>query len=179
MKRYHSLSIFFHWLLAIMIIGAFIMGTIMVDMRISPTKLQFYNWHKWAGVTILALVAMRLLTRLFKPAPNYPDSMKNWEKQAAHATHIFLYVLMFSVPISGYLYTFAAGYPVVYFAWLELPAVVGPFPEYKDFFKETHDILTKVMFITVMLHVAAAMKHLVINKDGVFQRILPSFSKNK
>lgn len=173
MKRYHLLTIFFHWLLAIMIIGAFTMGTIMTDMRISPTKLQYYNWHKWAGVTILGLVALRLLTRLLSTAPTYPNAMKNWEKNAATATHVFLYVLMFSVPISGYLYTFAAGYPVVYFAWLELPAIVGPFPDYKDAFKLSHEILTKVMFATVVLHIIAAFKHLVINKDGVFQHILP------
>lgn len=173
MKRYHPLSIFFHWLLALMIIGAFIMGTIMVDMRISPSKLQFYNWHKWAGVTILALVALRLLTRLFKKAPAYPDSMKPWEKQVAHAMHILLYAFMFSVPLSGYLYTFAAGYPVVYFGWIELPAIIGPYPEHKDLFKATHDSLTKVLFALVILHIAAAFKHLFISKDGIFQRMLP------
>lgn len=173
MKRYHGLSIFFHWLLALMIIGALIMGSIMVDMRFSPAKLQYYNWHKWAGVSILALVALRLLTRLFTTAPAYPSSMANWEKTLAGLMHIALYVLMFAVPISGYLYSYAAGYPVVYLGMFELPAVVGPFPEYKDAFKSAHGILTKLIFLAVVLHFAAAMKHAVINKDDVLQRMLP------
>lgn len=173
MNRYHRVSIFFHWLLALLIVAAFVLGSIMTDMRISPAKLQYYSWHKWLGVTILALVAMRLLSRLLNGAPAYPDSMKPWEKIVASGTHILLYVLMFAVPVSGYLYTYAAGFPVVYLGMFELPALIGPNPELKPLLKEVHEVLTKIMFVLVALHVLAALKHHFIDKDGIFQRMLP------
>ena len=80
MTKYHAISIALHWLMAILIISAFALGTYMVDMRISPTKLKYFSWHKWLGVTILALVAIRLLVRLVKGAPPHLASLKPWER---------------------------------------------------------------------------------------------------
>ncbi|MBC3808226.1 cytochrome b [Undibacterium seohonense] len=174
MQRYSGKSMALHWLVAIMIIAAFIMGSYMTDLRISPTKLKLYSWHKWIGITVLALVAIRLLVRLTNPAPAYPEHMKSWEKQIAQVTHIALYFLMFAVPISGYLYTYAAGFPVVYLGLFELPALIAPNPELKDSFKELHEYLTKGMLILVLLHVAAALKHHFIDKDDVLKRMLPA-----
>jgi cytochrome b561 len=173
MQRYSRLSIFFHWLIALLIIGAFTLGSIMTDMKISPTKLKYYSWHKWMGVTILALVALRLLTRLIKGAPAYPDRMKNWEKKVASGTHALLYLLMFAVPLSGYFYTSAAGFPVVYLGLFELPTIIAPNPELKPILKELHETLTSALFVLVVLHVLAALKHHFIDKDGIFQRMLP------
>ena len=173
MQRYSRLSIFFHWMIALLIIGAFALGSIMTDMKISPSKLQYYSWHKWMGVSIFAVVALRLLSRLLLGAPAYPASMKKWETQLANATHIFLYVLMFAVPLSGYFYTSAAGIPVVYFKLIQLPTIIGPNPELKPILKELHEVLTTVLLIVVSLHVAAALKHFFIDKDGIFQRMLP------
>ena len=173
MQRYPRLSIFFHWLIALLIIGAFALGSFMTDMKISPSKLQYYAWHKWLGVSILGLVALRLLARLLSGVPTYPYSMKKWETQLASATHIFLYVLMFAVPLSGYFYTSAAGIPVVYFKLIQLPTFIGPNPELKPILKELHEVLTTVLLIVVSLHVAAALKHLFIDKDGIFQRMFP------
>lgn len=173
MQRYHRLSIFFHWLIALLIICAFALGSIMTEMKISPGKLQYYSWHKWLGVSILALVALRLLSRLILGAPAYPDSMKKWEKQLATATHLFLYILMFAVPLSGYFYTSAAGIPVVYFKLIQLPTIIGPNPALKPILKELHEVLTSILLIVVSLHVAAALKHHFIDKDGIFQRMLP------
>jgi cytochrome b561 len=173
MQRYSRLSIFFHWLIALLMIGAFALGSIMAEMKISPSKLQYYSWHKWLGVSIFALVALRLLTRFFSGAPTYPSSMKKWETQLATATHIFLYVLMFAVPLSGFFYTSAAGIPVVYFKLIQLPTFIGPNPELKPILKELHEVLTTLLLIVVSLHLAAALKHLFIDKDGIFQRMLP------
>jgi cytochrome b561 len=174
MQRYSGKSMALHWLVAILIIAAFILGSYMTDLRISPTKLKLYSWHKWIGITVLALVAIRLLVRLTNPAPAYPEHMKAWEKQVAQVTHIALYFLMFAVPISGYLYTYAAGFPVVYLGLFELPALISPNPELKDSFKEIHELLTKGMLILVILHFAAALKHHFIDKDEVLKRMLPA-----
>jgi cytochrome b561 len=173
MQRYTGLNIFFHWLLAVMIIIAFVVGTIMTDMHFSPLKLKVFSWHKWLGVTILGLVALRLVTRLITGAPSYPDSMSAWQQRLAHWMHGLLYVLMFAVPLSGYFYTLAAGYPVVYFGLIELPILMPANPELKPTLELTHEVLSKVLAIAFFAHLGAALKHLLIDKDGLFQRMLP------
>jgi cytochrome b561 len=174
MQRYTRPAILLHWLIALLIIGAFGMGLVMTDIPgITPTKLKYYSWHKWAGVTVLALVAVRLLWRLAYRAPAYPDSMARWEKSAAHTLHALLYVLMFAVPLSGYFYTLAAGVPVVYFKLFTLPVLIAPNPELKPVLKELHYWLTMTMAGAVGLHIAAALKHVFIDRDGVMKRMLP------
>ncbi|MFZ6872440.1 cytochrome b [Undibacterium sp. Di27W] len=172
-QRYSNFSIALHWLIAVLIVIAFIFGNIMVDMKFSPTKLQYYSYHKWLGVTILGFVAIRLISRLLSKAPPYPANMGKAQQLAANGTHILLYVLMFAVPLSGYFYTLAAGYPVVYLGLFELPVLMGPNPEIKETLKELHEILNKVMFVLVLLHVAAALKHHFYDKDGLLNRMRP------
>src|SRR5213595_1489293 len=116
MLRYTRPAILLHWLIALLIVGTFTLGLVMTDIPgLTPTKLKYYSWHKWAGVTILALAAVRLLWRLKSTPPAYPDNMPGWQQSAAHGLHGLLYVLIFAVPLSGYFYTSAAGVPVVYF----------------------------------------------------------------
>jgi cytochrome b561 len=174
--RYATPTIILHWLVALLIVAAFVLGTIMTDMRISPTKLQYYSYHKWLGVTVLGLVALRLITRLLTQAPAYPAHMSELQKKVANGTHVFLYFLMFAVPLSGYVYTCAAGYPVVYLGLIELPSIIAPAPELKHTLKEVHEILSNLMLFTVLLHIAAAVKHQVIDKDGLMRRMMPGKS---
>jgi cytochrome b561 len=172
-QRYTRTAIVFHWLVALMIIGAFGMGLIMTEMSLSPTKLKYYSWHKWAGVTILALATLRLLWRLSHPAPAYPASMPAWQKSSANALHGALYVLMFAVPISGYFYTLAAGFPVVWFGLFELPVLIDKNDELKPLLKAVHFWLNMTLAAAVAMHVAAALKHQLIDRDGVLKRMLP------
>ena len=174
-QRYNGMAILFHWLIALMIIGSFTLGLVMTEMPgISPTKLKFYSWHKWAGVTILALATLRLLWRLTHPAPAYPASMPGWQKTTANVLHGLLYVLMFAVPLSGYLYTLSAGYPVLYFGLFELPVLIAKNDEIKPVLKDVHFWLNMGLAGAVALHVAAALKHQFIDRDGVLKRMLPS-----
>lgn len=174
-QRYTNIAILFHWLIALMIIGSFIMGLVMTDMPgISPTKLRYYSWHKWAGVTILGLAALRLLWRLGHAAPPYPATMPGWQKTAANVLHGALYLLMFAVPLSGYFYTLAAGFPVVYFGVIELPVLIGPDPVLKPVLKEVHFWLNMTLAGAVGAHVLAALKHHFIDRDGVIKRMMPS-----
>jgi cytochrome b561 len=174
MQRYSRTAILFHWLIALLIIGAFTLGLVMTDIPgITPTKLKYYSWHKWAGVTILALAALRLLWRLSHRAPAYPATMKGWEKTAAHGLHSLLYVLMFAVPLSGYFYTLSAGVPVVWFGVFELPVLIAPNPEFKPVLKALHYWLNMGLAAAVGMHIAAALKHVVIDRDRVMQRMLP------
>ena len=174
MQRYTKTAMFFHWLIALMIIGAFTMGLVMTDIPgITPTKLKYFSWHKWAGVTILALACLRLLWRLAHRAPAYPASMAVWQQQAASALHLGLYALIFAVPISGYFYTLSAGIPVVYLGLWQLPVLIEKNAEWKPVLKETHFWLNMALAAGVGAHVAAALKHHFIDRDGVLQRMLP------
>jgi cytochrome b561 len=173
-QRYSLPAILLHWLLAVLIIGNFLLGLVMTDIPgITPAKLKYYSWHKWAGVTVLVLATLRLLWRLGHRPPAYPDTMPAWQQRAAAGLHHLLYLLMFAVPISGYLYTLAAGFPVVWFGLFELPVIMDKNPELKPVLEATHYWLNMGLAALVIAHVGAAVKHLAIDRDGVFRRMLP------
>ncbi|MEH6438310.1 cytochrome b [Massilia sp. DD77] len=174
MQRYTTIAIVLHWLLAVLIIGAFVMGLVMTDIPgLTPTKLKYYSWHKWAGVTVLGLAALRLLWRLANRPPAYADAMPAWQRGAAHGLHWLLYVLMIAVPLSGYFYSLAAGVKVMYFGLVELPVLIGPDPELKTVLKSLHYWLNMLLAGLVGLHVLAALKHQFVDRDGVMARMLP------
>ena len=172
--RYTKTAMLLHWLIAILIVGAFTMGLVMTDIPgFTPTKLRYYSWHKWAGVTVLALAALRLLWRRANRPPAHPAGMPAWQIRAADVTHIALYVLMFAVPLSGYLYTTAAGVPVVYFGLFPIPAAFGADPALNALLKPVHYWLNMVLAAIVLMHVAAALKHHFVDRDDVLKRMLP------
>lgn len=174
MQRYTFPAILMHWLIAVLIVSAFALGLTMVDIPgITPTKLKYFSWHKWLGVTVLGLACLRLLWRLTHAAPPYPPGMPTWQQKAAHGLHALLYLLMFAMPISGYFYSLAAGVPVVYLGVLPLPELIEPNQEWKPVLKQIHYVLNWMLFACVSLHVLAALKHHFIDRDSVLKRMLP------
>jgi cytochrome b561 len=111
--HYTRTAVALHWSIAGLIFAAVFMGWTMTEMAISPGKLKLYNYHKWVGVTVLALAVVRVLWKLTHRAPPLLP-MPRWQQIAAHAGHGLLYVLMLAVPLSGWVYSNASGYPVVY-----------------------------------------------------------------
>lgn len=170
--RYDAVAIAFHWLLALAIVGAFCVGFYMADLPLSPTRLKLYNWHKWTGVLILAASALRLLWRLSHQPPDAPPGPA-WQQRAAHATHWLLYALFFAVPLSGWAYSSAAGFPIVLFGVLPLPDFVAANREFAQTIKPLHGLLAYTLATVVVLHVAAAIKHQFIDRDGVLDRMRP------
>lgn len=174
MQRYTGTALFLHWAMAVLIVCAFVLGLIMTDIHgITPTKLRYYSWHKWLGVTVLALACMRVLWRKFNLPPPHSPRMPEWQKKAADGMHLLLYLLIFAVPASGYFYTLSAGVPVVYLGLFPLPVLMAPNPELKPILKTLHYILTMGMAGAVAIHVLAALKHHFINRDDVLKRMLP------
>ncbi len=170
--RYTAVAIGLHWLLALMIVVSFSVGLYMQDLPLSPTRLRLYNWHKWAGVTILALSALRLLWRLtHRPPPDVP--MPAWQSRLAHAGHTLLYVLFFAVPLVGWAYSSASGFPLVWFGVLPLPDFVPVDKSLADAIKPWHGWLAKLLALLVLGHVAAALKHHFIDRDGLLERMRP------
>jgi cytochrome b561 len=162
-----------HWVLALAIVASFLVGLYMAGLPFSPQRLKLYNWHKWAGVTILTLSALRLLWRLTHQPPADPP-MPAWQRLAAHATHYALYVLFFAVPLVGWAYSSAAGFPIVWFGVLPLPDFVPVDKALAEAIKPWHGYLAYAMAALVLMHVAAALKHQFIDRDGLLLRMLPS-----
>ena len=174
MERYTRPAIALHWLTGALIIAAFALGLTMVDIPgLTPTKLKYFSWHKWIGVTVLGLACVRVLWRLTHPAPSYPVSMAAWQQKAAHGLHGLLYVLIFAIPVSGYFYSLAAGVPVVYLGVLPLPVLIDADPALKPILKQVHYAFNMVLLAAVAGHLLAALKHQFIDKDGVLARMLP------
>jgi cytochrome b561 len=174
MQRYTLPAIMLHWLVAALILCAFALGVVMVDIPgITPTKLKYYSWHKWLGVTVLGLACVRAIWRLTHAAPPLPLSMPAWQVKASHALHILLYILIFAVPVSGYFYSLAAGVPVVYLGTIPLPVLIEANEVWKPILKQAHYALNMTLLACVVLHAGAAVKHLAIDRDGVFRRMLP------
>ncbi|MFT3857732.1 MAG: cytochrome b [Aquabacterium sp.] len=176
-SRYTLTAIVLHWILAVAILTAFVVGLTVEDMPFSPAKLKLINWHKWAGITILALSVLRLVWRLTHRPPALPaaieQAMPGWQRAAYHGTHHLMYLLFFAVPLLGWAYSSAKGFPIVWFGVLPLPDLVGKNAELADVFKALHALAAFGLIGLVGLHVAAALKHQFIDKDGLMLRMRP------
>ena len=171
--RYTRPAIAFHWLLALLIAGSFAFGLYMVELPFSPSRIKQYNWHKWAGITILTLSALRLMWRLGHRPPALRINTPAWQVKASQATHSLLYLLFFAAPLAGWAYSSAAGFPVVYFGLLQLPDLVPRHADLATALKLTHRILTYSLAALVLLHVTAALKHQWIDRDRLLARMNP------
>ncbi|ALD91516.1 putative cytochrome b561 [Cupriavidus gilardii CR3] len=172
--RYSATAIGLHWIVALLIFAAFGLGLYMTDIPgFTPTKLKLYSWHKWLGVTVFALAVLRVLWRLTHAAPAPVAGMPAWQAAAAKAAHGLLYLLILAVPVTGYLYSQAAGVPVVYLGVWPLPQLIEPNDALKETLKFAHIWLNYLMAAIVVLHAAAALKHHWLDRDGTLGRMLP------
>ncbi|MEY4584499.1 MAG: hypothetical protein RJB10_996 [Pseudomonadota bacterium] len=179
--RYSTVAIVLHWLLGISIFAMFAIGIYMSDLPFSPLRLKLYNYHKWAGITFLILSVLRLVWRLLNKPPALPkaieQAMPNWQTKVYHATHYALYALFFAVPLIGWAYSSAAGFPIVLFGVLPLPDFLAVDKEFAKQIKDLHEISAFALVGLALLHIGAALKHHFIDKDGLVSRMLPSSSK--
>jgi cytochrome b561 len=173
-QRYSATAMSLHWLIALMIAVGFYIGWIMTDIPgFTPTKLKYFSWHKWIGVTVFVLAAIRLVWRLTHRAPAMPPGMPSVQKLAAEAAHVILYLLMFVIPMSGYLYSSAAGIQVVYLGIVPLPTLIGPDAALKVVLKTIHIWLNYTLLALVAVHTLAALKHQFVDRDGLLARMIP------
>jgi cytochrome b561 len=160
-----------HWLIALLILCGFTLGTYMVDLHASPTKVRLYSYHKWIGITVLALVLVRSVWRLaHAPPPEVP--MPRWQLIAARVTHYLMYALMLVTPIIGWMYSSATGFPVVYLKLWQLPDLVHKNRDLAKVLGEIHGLLAWTLGWLVVLHVAAALKHHFVDRDATLRRML-------
>jgi cytochrome b561 len=171
--RWGSISQLLHWLIVILIIVQVTLASMADDLPLGMKKLGLLARHKSFGITILALAVIRLLWRWSNPTPPLPGTLKPYERFLAHFTHIALYVVLFAMPISGWLMSSARGFPVSWFGFFQLPDLVPKSKPIYDAMLETHELLQWVLYTVVTLHVLAALKHHFMLKDNVLKRMLP------
>jgi cytochrome b561 len=168
--HYTRTALGLHWLIAGFILAALFMGWTMTDMQISPARLKLFNYHKWVGITVLALALLRLAWRITHPPPPL-EPMPRWQQLAANASHLLLYALLLAVPLTGWAYSNASGYPIVYLGRVPLPDLLGRDMLLAGQLVKVHGTLAAVLAAAVVLHVLAALEHHFIRKDRTLRRM--------
>ncbi len=176
---YSALAIGLHWLVFVFVIANWLLGPYMADLPLSPQKLKYFSWHKWIGVTVFLLAVFRVGWRLSHSPPPLPVSVPSWQRHLAQASHLMLYLLIFAVPVTGWLYSSASGVPTVYLGWVQLPDLVGRDKALAELLKQAHIILNMALVALVFVHVAAAFKHHFVDHDDVLARMLPFLGRSR
>jgi cytochrome b561 len=169
--RFDNVAIAFHWLLALMLVGSFSVGLYMSGLPFSIQRVKLFNYHKWAGMTILGLTILRLLWRLRHAPPPIPGPA--WQQRAAKATHAAMYLLCIAIPMVGWAYSSAKGFQIVVYGVLPLPNLLMVDPDLAEAIKPWHGRLAFALAALVLLHVAAALKHHFVDRDGLLHRMRP------
>jgi cytochrome b561 len=171
--RYDGVAIALHWAVAVAIFCTFPLGLYMADLPPSPSRLELVSYHRWIGITVLALAGVRLTWRLSHRPPALPASMPAWQRRAAGIAHGALYALIVAAPLSGWTYSSAAGEPTVYLGLWRLPDLIAPDEAAAKTLKLVHQGLNFALLAIVVVHVAAAIKHQFVDRDGLLGRMLP------
>lgn len=171
--RWGAVAKLLHWTVAIAVIGLLVGGLTMTDLKTSPQKFQLYALHKSVGITVLALMLLRLAWRGIDPRPRENGGDHPWLMFAARATHRLFYVLLIAMPISGWVYNSAANFPLRWFGRVQLPALVAPDKALKQLAHEVHEVLAYTIIALLIVHVAGALKHHLIDRDDTLRRMLP------
>ena len=172
-QRYGIITITFHWLMAIAIVGMFALGLWMVE-------LDYYSeWYKFApdthrsiGILISITLFIRFIWRVFNITPSPEPHLKKWEVKSAHSVHYLLYILTVIVIITGYLISTADGRSVDVFGWFEVPATITTITKQADRAGELHYYIGIALIAISSIHALAALKHHFINKDRTLLKML-------
>lgn len=172
--RYTRTAMLLHWLVALLLLGQFAFGWYLQDIpRGVPARGYFVNLHKSTGLLIGLLILVRLGWRLTHTPPPLPAFVPRWQQQAALVTHYLLYVFMLVMPLSGYLASNFSKFGINFFNTFKLaPWGIESKPLYA-IFNQTHIVSSWLLLALVLVHVLAALKHLLVDRDTVFSRMLP------
>ncbi|MBK0399719.1 cytochrome b [Limibaculum sp. M0105] len=176
--RYSLLQRLLHWIVALCVLGALSAGFVLGTLGFEGAKNSFgldttnaiYKYHKSFGVLILGLMLVRLGLWVVLGRPALPQSMPGWQRVAAIATHGALYALLIAMPVVGWMATASGGFPIEFFGYV-LPGFMAKDPELSKWLYEVHGALGVAILAVVALHIAAALHHWRVKRDGVMRRI--------
>lgn len=190
--RYTKIAIILHGLIALGVFAMFALGWYMSEIpKEAPKQMAFdlfdmgvYTWqlaeeasprafyfnlHKSIGITLLALIALRVFWRITHQPPAMLTSYKAWERKLATGTHHLLYLLMIAVPVAGVLMSLYSKYGAMWFGIELIPGLDNK--NLRDIFKEMHEVIGFVLLLLIILHILGALKHKFIDKDDTMKRM--------
>lgn len=191
-QKYSKPAIILHWLVGVLILIMFAIGWFMAELPKDAPKtttldmfdlgvytMQFaeeitprtfyFNLHKSIGVTVLMLILVRIYVRFSHAIPAFPSTMKAWEIRVADLVHKGLYLLMVAMPLTGVIMSLNSKYGIKWFGIQLLGGVDNK--DMRELFAEVHEVIGFILITVIVLHIAAAIKHKVIDKDEVMQRM--------
>ncbi|MDM8010704.1 MAG: cytochrome b [Parasphingorhabdus sp.] len=171
--RYASLSIFLHWAMLLLIIGVYSCILLHESFpRGSDMRADLKTWHFMLGLSVLALVIIRIVTRLFTTKPPIKPEPPAWQMLLAKVTHLSLYAFMLAMPLLGWLILSSADATIPFYG-LELPALVAPDKALAEQIEEVHETIGTIGYFLIGLHALAALFHHYVVKDNTLRRMLP------
>ncbi len=171
--RYRAPAQALHWLTAIAVLCGVTLGISMLNVKPGDFQNRLFDLHRSFGALILALTALRLLWRLYSLPPPMTVEMPAWQERAARVTHAALYILLFTVPIVGWVGTSAFGARIPVFGLFELPMLVEQNKPLAEVLLKLHMALALTLCALLVLHIGAALHHHFIRKDDTLRRMLP------
>lgn len=173
--RWGPISQLLHWLIVALILLLAVVGLVMVELPKSPRYFWVYDLHKSAGVSVLALVAIRLLWRWYAGAPQPIPGTPHWQERIAGITHWLLYAMTIAVPLSGWLFDSVSGLrPMRWFGLFKMPKLAAPSQTLQPVMRDWHEWLFWVLVALVAVHAAAALYHHLFQRDATLTRMLPA-----
>ncbi|MFT3755196.1 MAG: cytochrome b [Pseudoxanthomonas sp.] len=177
--RWGIISQSLHWLIAVLILAIGVVGLTMGELPRTPKYFWVYTAHKSLGISVLALMLLRLVWRLYAGTPKPVPGTPRWQHAIASLTHVLLYVLALAIPLSGWLYDSASGLrPFKFFGLFNMPKLVAPDDALKATAHFMHEWGFWLLIALVLLHVGAALQHHTFNRDATLLRMLPGRRKS-
>jgi cytochrome b561 len=171
--RWGGVSQALHWLIVVLVLGMAILGLVMVELPQTPSTARLYALHKSVGLTILALMLLRLAWRLHAGSPPPLPGIPRWQARLAAASHAALYALLFAMPLSGWLINSSSGFPLRWFGLFRVPQFGGRDEALNALAKGWHEALFWTLAVLVLVHAAAAVWHHLFRQDATLARMLP------
>jgi len=172
-RRWGSVSQLLHWGILVLLVALAWRGLTMVEMTPGIAMIEAYALHKSLGLTLLVLVTIRLAWRLLAGSPEVLPGTPAWQARVASATHIALYGLMFAIPLSGWLFNSASGYPLQWFKLFNLPSIALRSDGLAGLAQKVHVTGFWLLVLLVAVHAGAALWHHLIHRDDTQRRMLP------
>ena len=173
-ERYDGVAIALHWILVVGILFQIALGLYLGEVpRDTPARTVWVNFHKSVGITLGTLILFRVYWRLTHRPPPLPESMPRWERVAARVNHALLYACMVGMPLAGYTASNFSRFGIRYFNLVELKPWGVDDRRIYDFFNATHKTLAVIFIALIALHVLAALKHGLFDRDRILRRMWP------
>lgn len=175
--RWGAVSQLLHWVIVGLIAWMGYLGLTMGDLPNGLAKIQTYALHKSLGLTILALVALRVLWRLYAGSPAHVPGTPAWQARVAGLTHVAIYALLFAIPLSGWVLNSASGFPLKWFGLFKVPPLTGKSEDLHELAEEAHELMFWALVLLVVVHAGAAFWHHLFKGDATLTRMLPRFGR--